>query len=106
MQSLRQSVIDMGALCQLSYCMNVRVFCSSESVPLLVKVIQAPQSREPENTNATENCISAVTKICKYQPSCVNLDEVLTYWLSWLPVWEDDDEAEHVYGYLCELIEA
>lgn len=27
------------------------------------------------------------------------------YRLSWLPVWEDSDEAPHVYGYLCQLIE-
>ncbi|CAB0016134.1 unnamed protein product, partial [Nesidiocoris tenuis] len=26
--------------------------------------------------------------------------------LSWLPVWEDTDEAPHVYGYLCSLIES
>lgn len=26
--------------------------------------------------------------------------------LSWLPVSEDEDEAEYVYGYLCDLIEA
>jgi len=26
--------------------------------------------------------------------------------LSWLPVWEDVDEAPHVYGYMCDLIEA
>lgn len=26
--------------------------------------------------------------------------------LTWLPVVEDDDEAPHVYGYLCDLIEA
>ena len=26
--------------------------------------------------------------------------------LSWLPVWEDIDESPHVYGYLCDLIEA
>lgn len=25
---------------------------------------------------------------------------------SWLPVVEDDDEAIHVYGYLCDLIQA
>lgn len=25
--------------------------------------------------------------------------------LSWLPVWEDVDEAPHIYGYLCHLIE-
>lgn len=26
--------------------------------------------------------------------------------LTWLPVVEDEDEAPHVYGYLCDLIEA
>lgn len=26
--------------------------------------------------------------------------------LTWLPVTEDEDEAPHVYGYLCDLIEA
>lgn len=28
------------------------------------------------------------------------------YRVSWLPVVEDGDEAPHVYGYLCDLIEA
>lgn len=28
------------------------------------------------------------------------------YRVSWLPVVEDKDEAPHVYGYLCDLIEA
>lgn len=26
--------------------------------------------------------------------------------MTWLPVSEDEDEAEYVYGYLCDLIEA
>ncbi len=26
--------------------------------------------------------------------------------LSWLPIWEDKDEMESVYGYLCELLES
>jgi importin-5 len=26
--------------------------------------------------------------------------------LSWLPVWEDVDEAPHIYGFLCDLMEA
>jgi hypothetical protein len=24
---------------------------------------------------------------------------------NWLPVWEDEDEAEPVYNYMCDLIE-
>ena len=56
--------------------------------------------------NATENAISAVTKICKYlESNIVPLDQVLPLWLSWLPVTEDKEEAPHVYSYLCDLIE-
>ncbi|XP_067014129.1 importin-5 [Anabrus simplex] len=78
----------------------------AEALPLLVEVIKAPESRSPENINPTENAISAVTKILKYNSSALNVNEILPHWLSWLPVWEDDDEAPHVYGYLCDLIEA
>ncbi|KAI0224095.1 Importin-5 [Lamellibrachia satsuma] len=77
----------------------------TEAMPLLLKVIQDPESRVQENLSATENCISAVMKICKYNPTSVSVDEILPHWLSWLPVWEDEDEAVHVYGYLCDLIE-
>ncbi|GAB1601055.1 importin-5-like [Argonauta hians] len=76
-----------------------------KSLPMLVKVIQLPASREPENLSATENIISAVTKICKYCPNHVNVDDILPHWLSWLPIWEDEDEAEHIYDYLCDLIQ-
>ena len=77
----------------------------TEAMPQLLKVIQDPESRQVENTNPTENAISAVTKICKYNGSLVNVNEILASWLSWLPVWEDDDEAIHIYNYLCDLIE-
>lgn len=70
-----------------------------------MQVIQDSNSRAIENINATENAISAVTKICKYNFSHINAAEVLPVWLSWLPVWEDDDEAIHIYGYLCDLVE-
>lgn len=29
----------------------------------------------------------------------------MLYRFSWLPVVEDEDEAPHVYGYLCDLIQ-
>ncbi|KAK7864488.1 hypothetical protein R5R35_003107 [Gryllus longicercus] len=78
----------------------------AEAVPRLVEVINAPESRSMENINPTENAISAVTKILKYNSSALNVGEILPHWLSWLPVWEDEDEAPHVYGYLCDLIES
>lgn len=78
----------------------------AEAIPLLAKVISDPEGRSDENINATENAISAVTKILKHNSANVNVDEILQHWLSWLPVWEDKDEAPHVYGYLCDLIES
>ncbi|XP_073425650.1 importin-5 isoform X1 [Dendrobates tinctorius] len=84
---------------------NYRPFCT-EAVPLLVGVIQAPDSKTKENINATENCISAVGKIMKYRPDCVNVDEVLPHWLSWLPLHEDKEEAVHTFNFLCDLLES
>lgn len=81
------------------------VMCFPEAVPLLVGVIQSPDSRAKENVNATENCISAVAKVMKYRPECVNVTEILPHWLSWLPLNEDKEEAVHTFTYLCDLIE-
>jgi len=75
------------------------------AIPILMQVIQHPESRADENLSPTENAISAVTKILKYNNTCVNVDEILPHWLATLPVWEDEDEAIHVYSFLCELIE-
>lgn len=76
-----------------------------EALPLLVRVIQAAESKTKENVNATENCISAVGKIMKFKPDCVNVEEVLPHWLSWLPLHEDKEEAVQTFSYLCDLIE-
>ncbi|XP_054270328.1 importin-5 isoform X2 [Macrosteles quadrilineatus] len=77
----------------------------AEVLPRLVEIITAPDSREIENISATENAISAVTKILQHNNKNLNVDEILPHWLSWLPVSEDKEEAPHVYGYLCHLIE-
>lgn len=74
-------------------------------VPTLVELISDPVAKDPRNINATENAIAAVTKIMKYNASGINLDEIVPMWFSWLPVVEDQDEAPHVYGYLCDLVE-
>ncbi|KAM9198032.1 LOW QUALITY PROTEIN: importin-5-like [Dugong dugon] len=84
---------------------NYRPFCT-EALPLLVRVIQAVDSGTKENVNATENCISAVGKMMKFKPDCVNVVEVLPHWLSWLPLHEDKEEAVQTFGYLCDLIES
>ncbi|XP_048834790.1 importin-5 [Brienomyrus brachyistius] len=84
---------------------NYRPFCT-EAIPLLVGVIQAATSKAKENVNATENCISAVGKVMKYRPECVNVNEILPHWLSWLPLNEDKEEAVHTFNFLCDLIES
>ncbi|CAF3655879.1 unnamed protein product [Rotaria socialis] len=48
----------------------------AEALPRLFTMIGAPNCRAPENNTATENAVSAVTKILKYNNSCLdNLDE-------------------------------
>ena len=98
----------------------------AESLPRLFALIGAPDSRSAENNTATENAISAVTKIFKHNNSCIdNLDKVRSHypssfdeiplvssfqlhqvWLTWFPVYEDTEESPFVYGYLCDLIES
>uniref|UniRef100_H3CF52 Karyopherin (importin) beta 3 n=1 Tax=Tetraodon nigroviridis TaxID=99883 RepID=H3CF52_TETNG len=84
---------------------NYRSFCT-DAIPLLVGVIHAADARAKENVNATENCISAVGKVMRFQPECVNLNLVLPHWLSWLPLNEDKEEAVHTFDFLCDLIES
>ena len=49
----------------------------AEALPRLFALIGASDSRSAENNTATENAVSAVTKIFKYNSSCVdNLDKV------------------------------
>lgn len=49
----------------------------AEALPRLFALIGAPDSRAAENNTATENAISAVSKIFKHNNSCVdNLDKV------------------------------
>jgi len=79
---------------------------AAQCLPPLCEVVNQADSRQPENVNPTENAISAVTKILKYNNSQVNMDQILPVWFSWLPVTEDVDEAPYVYGFLADLIES
>jgi len=73
-------------------------------MPLLLRVIEDAESRSVENVSPTENAIAAVTKILKHGLVPASND-VLLRWMSWLPVWEDAEEAVHIYGYLSDLVE-
>jgi hypothetical protein len=78
--------------------------CSVALTPLF-QVIHEPGSRNLENVYATENAISAVTKICKFNNSQLNVNTVLPSWVQTLPVVNDDVEAPLTYTYLLDLIE-
>lgn len=53
----------------------------AQFVPLMVEVITDPSSREPENLSATENAVSAISKILQYNSSAVQkADELLNSW--------------------------
>lgn len=75
------------------------------SMPLLIQVINDRESRSVENIQATENAISAATKILKSNSSNINVNQLLPTWFSWLPVYDDSEETPFVYGYLCDLVE-
>jgi len=71
-------------------------------------MIQLPHSRNEVLNASTENAISALTKMCRYQPDSLpaeSHDQFLQNWLTWLPVWEDEEEVIHVLDFLCELVE-
>ena len=75
------------------------------AVPLLIQVINDRESRSVENIQATENSISAVTKILKFNSSAINVDQLLPTWFSWFPVYDDTEETPHTHSYLCDLVE-
>ena len=62
-------------------------------------------AREDGTVYVTENAISAIAKICKFNSSKFNLESVLPAWLATLPIVNDDQEAPVVYTYLLDLLE-
>lgn len=76
-----------------------------EFVPPLLKVITDAAAKELENLSATENAIAAIVRICVYRPNLIDMNTILSQFLSWLPVTEDELEAPHIYDFLCNLVE-
>uniref|UniRef100_A0A914ZIN3 Importin N-terminal domain-containing protein n=9 Tax=Parascaris univalens TaxID=6257 RepID=A0A914ZIN3_PARUN len=73
----------------------------------LATMISQPDARSTEEgTAATENAISAVAKILKYNSSLIDVNAVIPTFLSWLPIWDDTDESPYVYGYFADLVES
>lgn len=79
--------------------------CVAALEPLFA-IINAPNARDDELIYVTENAVSAVAKICKYNSSKVPVDNVIPMWFNALPITHDEQEAAPVYAYLLELLEA
>ncbi|CAG8588523.1 5786_t:CDS:10, partial [Dentiscutata erythropus] len=78
----------------------------TEALSNLFQVINSDGSRREENIYATENAISAITKILKFNNSKVDVNAVLPAWFASLPIIYDEEEAALTYTYLLDLLEA
>lgn len=72
----------------------------------LFQVINSEDSRKEENVYATENAISAITKILKFNNSKFDVNAVIPIWLNSLPIRYDEVEAALTYTYLLDLLES
>ncbi|KAI7872213.1 armadillo-type protein [Spinellus fusiger] len=79
--------------------------CAGALEPLFA-MIKGPTAREEGDVYATENAISAIAKICKFNGSKTNVDQALSAWFVTLPILHDDQEAPFVYTYLLDLLES
>jgi hypothetical protein len=87
------------------FCGQEFVGACQEALPRLCQACNDPKGRSDNlSKHAMENAVSAIVKMCRHRPSIVPQTEVLPLFLSWLPVTEDNEEAEHIYSYFCDLI--
>jgi len=76
-----------------------------EILSMLTQAICLPDARSKEFINPTENAISSVGKIIKFNSSSINVSQVLPIWIAWLPVTTDKTESIVTYGFLCDFLE-
>ncbi|KAL7677034.1 hypothetical protein ACOME3_003283 [Neoechinorhynchus agilis] len=73
-------------------------------IPALQSAATGPQRHSAMNLMATENAVSAIGKIL-LADLAPNRSSLLSEWIQYLPIWADSEECEHVYSFLCELID-
>ncbi|CAG8482986.1 1549_t:CDS:10, partial [Ambispora gerdemannii] len=78
---------------------------TAASLSSLFQIINSSDSRSEENVYATENAISAITKILKFNSSKFDVNSVIPSWFAALPILYDEEEAPLTYAYLLDLIE-
>nr|CAD2144527.1 unnamed protein product [Meloidogyne enterolobii] len=80
--------------------------CTQLIQPLIVSIERSDARSTEESSAATENSISAIAKILKYNSAGLNVHEFVPRFVSWLPVWNDHEEVPYVYDYFCDLVES
>lgn len=101
--------VRQAALCGLGMCSQFLTTSFTavvqEGIRSILAAIQAPNAREDESAvRATENGISSLGKICRYQTS-VNVSELLPIFLDMLPLTEDDEEGIMCHDNFMALLE-
>lgn len=77
-----------------------------ESLPILFQVAMFPDAKAEENLSATENCVSAIARICQNHGNAIpDFDQVVSQWLSLLPILHDEEAAVLCYSFLSNLIQ-
>lgn len=103
-EDIRQAALyGIGQLAQQAGPTFIQFFESI--IPHIVHMVNQPNSRNDDNISATENGISAIGRILRYCPQIPNRNELLTCWISWLPIWEDEPEVPITMDFLLSLIE-
>jgi len=80
-------------------------FCK-QALPGLMEIVKNENARQFGQILATENALSAIVKIMRMPDIGISLSEGLPMILKWLPITEDEEEADYVYTWLCELLHA
>lgn len=86
-------------------CGNAYAEFFQQCLPNLVQMINDPESRSEDCVMATENAISAISRILQHCLQLQNRQQLLECWLQWLPITEDDEEIPNVVKFLVSLIE-
>jgi len=77
----------------------------AQCIPRLVSVAEHPEAKAVENGPATDNAVSAIVKIIQFNCTKINPEELNSRLVSWLPIVSDEEEAVHVYSYMCDLLD-
>lgn len=74
-------------------------------IPALTQMSSIPDSRAPDNIDATEFMCSTLSLIIEtYANTIPNIDELINSWINLLPICQNEEAAEISYKFLVKLI--